>query len=307
MSGTAPAKAAPGKAASGKATSGESGSPRIQGDGPSRHAGPRHGLPWHRALLDALGALTRRQLRFTLMLVGASWGVARESLMPTSWRRTVLHEFKITLRQAAGGGLFSTLFTAALTGFGIVAQAIYWLGIAGMADSTDSLLATVLVREIAPVLVGIILLGRSAMLSLSQLGQLTTGGELRALQAQGIDPFLTLVVPRALAMTVASFTLGVVFSLVSLSVGYGVCRLNSVITMPIWTFLYDVVGAMKPIDYLGIPLKLVLSGFYLSLATQLTGLDASRSDTLATLLPRGFARGIMVIMIINVVLGVTIA
>ncbi|WP_240386461.1 ABC transporter permease [Asaia bogorensis] len=264
-------------------------------------------IPLYRRLLGRLGALTRRQMRFSLMLVGASWGVVREALRPTSWRRTVLHEFKSTLRQAAGGGLFSTLFTAALTGFGIVAQAIYWLGIAGMADSTDSLLATVLVREIAPVLVGIILLGRSAMLSLTQLGQLTLGGELRALQAQGIDPFMTLVMPRALAMMLSSFTLGMVFSIISLSVGYGVCRVHSVITMPLWTFLYDIVGAMKPIDYLGIPLKLTISGFLLSLATQLTGLDATRSDTIATLLPRGFARGILVIMIVNVVLGVTIA
>ncbi len=264
-------------------------------------------LPFYRRFLLRLGALTRRQLRFTLMLVGASWGVLREACRPTSWRRTVIFEFKSTLRQAAGGGLFSTLFTAALTGFGIVAQAIYWLGIAGMADTTDSLLATVLVREIAPVLVGIILLGRSAMLSLTQLGQLTIGGELRALQAQGVDPFLVLVMPRALAMMLSSFTLGVVFSAISLSVGYGVCRFSSVITMPLWTFLYDIVGAMKPIDYLGIPLKLIISGFLLSLATQLTGLDATRSDSLATLLPRGFARGIMVIMVVNVVLGVTVA
>ncbi|WP_233581907.1 MULTISPECIES: ABC transporter permease [unclassified Asaia] len=264
-------------------------------------------LPRYRRWLRALGGLTRRQLRFTLMLVGASWGVAREACRPSSWRRTVVYEFKSTLRQAAGGGLFSTLFTAGLTGFGIVAQAIYWLGIAGMADTTDSLLATVLVREIAPVLVGVILLGRSGMLGLTQLGQLTIGGELRALQGLGIDPFLTLVMPRALAMMLSSFTLGVVFSLTSLSVGYGVCRLHSIITMPLWTFLYDIVGAMKPIDYLGIPLKLIISGFLLSLTTQLTGLDATRSDTIATLLPRGFARGILVIMVVNVILGVLVA
>ncbi|GAB6854840.1 MlaE family ABC transporter permease [Asaia astilbis] len=264
-------------------------------------------LPLYRRFLGGLGGLTRRQVRFPLMLIGASWGVVSEACRPTSWRRTVLHEFKTTLRQAAGGGLFSTLFTAALTGFGIVAQAIYWLGIAGMADTTDSLLATVLVREIAPVLVGVILLGRSAMLSLTQIGQLTIGGELRALQAQGIDPFMTLVVPRTLAMMLSSFTLGVVFSVIALSVGYGVCRFNSILTMPLWTFLYNIVGAMRPIDYLGIPLKLIISGFLLSLATQLTALDATRSDTLATLLPRGFARGILVIMVVNVILGVTVA
>ncbi|WP_029605798.1 MlaE family ABC transporter permease [Kozakia baliensis] len=264
-------------------------------------------LPWWRSALRWIGIVTRRQLRFSLMLIGASWGVVREALRPNSWRRTVRHEFRVTLRQAVGGGLFSTLFTAALTGFGIVAQAVYWLGIAGMAESTDSLLATVLVREIAPVLVGVILLGRSGMLGLTQAGILAMGGELRSLEAQGIDPFLVLAVPRTLAVTVSSFTLGIMFSLASLSVGYAVCRGEHIISMPIWTFLYDIVGAMRPIDYLGIPLKLVLSGFFLSLTTLLTGLDATNEDDIGSLLPRGFARGIMVIMIVNVTLGVTIA
>lgn len=264
-------------------------------------------MPLWRRLLRRIGQIARRQLRFTLMLVGASWGVVREAFRPTSWRRTVLHEFQITLRQGAGGGLFSTLFTAALTGFGIVAQAVYWLGIAGMADMTAPLLATVLVREIAPVLVGVILLGRSGMLGLAQVGLLAVGGQLRALESQGVDPFLTLAVPRTLAMTVSSFTLGMVFSVTSLTVGYVVCRLESIISTPIWTFLYDIVGAMKPVDYIGIPLKLLIGGFFLSLTTLLTGLDATQDDTVATMLPRGFARGIMVLMIVNVTLGVVLA
>ncbi|AQS87174.1 ABC transporter permease [Neoasaia chiangmaiensis NBRC 101099] len=263
-------------------------------------AGGRDFLRW-------LGGATRRQLRFTLMLVGAGWGVLKEAARPNSWRRTVRLEFREALRQATGGGLISTLFVAALTGFGIVAQAVYWLNIVGMAQTTDSLLATVLVREIAPVLVGVILLGRTGMLGLTQTGMLTLGGQMRALQSEGIDPFLMFVMPRTLAMTVSSFSLGILFSAVSLSVGYIVCWVESIETMPIWTFLYDVVCAMDPIDYLGIPLKFLFSGFFVSLSCCLTGMDATQDDSVATLLPRGFARGILVLMIINVALTVGVA
>lgn len=61
----------------------------------------------------------------------------------------------------------------------VVSQAAYWLGYAGMAQMTGSILVSVLVREIAPILVGIILMGRSGMLSLTEIGMMVLGGEVR--------------------------------------------------------------------------------------------------------------------------------
>jgi len=254
--------------------------------------------------LAALGSLTRRQVRFSLMLVSASYSVFSEAIRPNSWRRTVRFEFRNALTQAAGGGLYSTLFTAALTGYGIVAQAVYWLGLAGMAQLTGSILVTVLVREIAPVLVGVILLGRSGMLTLTQVGLLTTGGQMRVLQSQGLDPFITIVMPRTLAMMVAAFTLGVMFGGTALGAGYVVCRMQGVVNGSIWTFFLDVVGAMHPVDYFVVPAKCILSGFFVGLCSCLTGLDATSEDDIGTLQPRGFARGILVVMVVNVAFSV---
>lgn len=260
----------------------------------------RDGLAW-------LGRSTRAQLRFSLMLVGAGWGVIREGVRPNSWRRTVRLEYLSALREAAGGGFVATLVVAALVGFGIVAQVVYWLNILGMQETTNSLLATTLVSEIAPVLVGVILLGRNGMLALTQIGMLTLGGQMRAFESEGVDPFLYFVVPRVLATTVASFTLGILFSVVSLSVGYIVCWVESIINQPIWVFLYDIVGALRPIDYFGVPVKFLLSGFFVSLATTLTGMDVTADDDIAALMPRGFARSIMVLMVINVAITVALS
>ncbi|GAP23770.1 ABC transporter permease [Gluconobacter frateurii NBRC 101659] len=254
--------------------------------------------------LASLGRVTRAQMRFTLMVIGAAWGVLRLGLSPTSWRRTVRIEFWHSLQQATGGGLLSVLVTAALTGFGIVAQAVYWLGFAGMAQMTGSILSTVMVREIAPVLVGVILLGRSGMLMLTELGTLTTGGQMRVLTGMGIDPFVAFLLPRSLAMTISGFTLGIIFSLTALLVGYAVCRVEDVITMPVWAFLDQVVSSMHPVDYFAIPAKFIFSGFAVGVCSCLSGMDATTEDDLASLLPRGFARGILSIMTINVVLSV---
>ncbi|MEE8659467.1 MlaE family ABC transporter permease [Sorlinia euscelidii] len=254
--------------------------------------------------LATIGRLTRRILRATLITLSAAWGVVIEALSVGNWRRTVRLEFRSTLVQATGGGLISTLVTGALVGFALVAQTIYWLGIAGMADAANALIITILVREVAPVLVSIILLGRSGMLSLAQLGQLTLGREMRVLRGMGIDPFLMFVMPRVLAMTVSAFTLGVVFSVMSLVSGYAVCRFESVISVPLWTFLYEVTGAMQPIDYLAIPLKFLVSGFSLSLSTCLTALDVRHDDDFSTLLPKGFMSGMLAILVVNVALGI---
>ncbi|MGO3517972.1 MAG: MlaE family ABC transporter permease, partial [Acetobacter cibinongensis] len=197
---------------------------------------------WVRQKLALLGRLTRHQLWFFLIMLGACWGVVFESFRAHSWRRTVRYEFGVTLNSVVGGGLIATLFAGTLTGVAAVSQTIYWLGLAGLAKMTGSILVNVVVREIAPILVGILLLGRNGMLSVTELGLLTTSGQIRSFQAQGLDPFLLLVLPRTLAFTVGGFTLGILFSFASLVTGYVISRISGVITNPVWTFFYDVVG-----------------------------------------------------------------
>ena len=256
----------------------------------------RRFAPW----LASIGRLTRHQVRFTLLLIGAGWGTLRESLRPNSWRRPVIYEFRATLRQVVGGGFLSIVVTATLTGLMVVSQAAYWLGYAGMAQMTGSILVSVLVREISPILVGIILMGRSGMLCLTEIGMLVLGGEVRGLQARGIDPFLALVMPRTFAFTVGGFTLGMIFSVVSLLMGFMVAHASGAITSSVWTFFFNVLGAMTTWDYLIIPLKFVLVGFFVGLGACISGLTVSSNDTMASIMPRGFARGIMLVLVVNI-------
>lgn len=257
-------------------------------------------------IVPFIGRVSRSQIRFMLIMVGAGWGIAKEVFFPTTWRRTVIIEFWKTLRQVTGGGLLSVLVVASLTGFAIVAQAVFWLGFAGMAQMTGSILASVLVREIAPVLVGVILLGRSGMLMLTEMSNLAIQGKMRILSGLGIDPFLTFVVPRVVAMTLSGFTLGNLFSLVALSMGYIVCWSKGIVTVPLWSFMFQVANGVHPLDYVGIPLKFLLSGFIVGLCCCLSGMDITTEDNLTTLLPRGFSRGILSVLVINVIIDVVL-
>src|SRR5262249_4423063 len=137
-----------------------------------------------RRFVAGLGAVARRRARFLLVLAALSFGIGWESLKPTSWRRTVRAAFYRALRQAIVGSLLTILITAGLVGVGLVNQALFWLGEAGQENLEGSVLVSGIIRGIGPTLVGLILLGRSGMLALAEIGSMRIGGQIRAMEAQ---------------------------------------------------------------------------------------------------------------------------
>jgi len=254
---------------------------------------------WLRLLgvLAWTGRLTRRRLNFILTLSALSGGVIVDAFRPGSWRRTSRTELRRLLRQSIGGGLTTIVFTAILIGLGMVFQALYWLGQAGQEESIGAILVTVLVREIIPVLVGLVLLGRSGSVILIELGGLQAGGQIATLQAQGLDPFELLVLPRGVAFALASYTLGIIFVLTALLSGFIAGSLAGAVNMSIWTFLDNVLAAMRPTDFAIFPAKLLIIGLLVAMTACLTAFDASSHLDSNRLMPRGFVRGLLAILI----------
>lgn len=256
---------------------------------------------WYlRPLLYAIGERTRSYLRFLLGVLAASWGVLIESVSPVTWRRTVKYEFQRTLGQVICGGFFSTFFTATLAGLAVVSQAIFWLGAAGLTKMTGSILITILVREVAPILVGMILLGRNGILTVAECSLLAMNGQLKSLTTMGIDPFITIVLPRAWAFTIGSFTLGMVFGTTSLFMGYVVTYAMGTMQDSIWVFYSNILSAMSVSDYILVPLKFIVMGYVIGVGSCITGMNVKVDDEPSTLLPKGFTRGIMLIMVVNI-------
>jgi phospholipid/cholesterol/gamma-HCH transport system permease protein len=253
--------------------------------------------------LAGIGRETRRRTRFMLFLASLAWGVVRAAPRPGTWRRTVRFEFRRALRQAIAGALSTVLITAALIGILMVYQALYWLGAAGQEGLIGSILVTVLVREITPVLIGLILLGRSGTVALSEIGRLGIGGQVQALEAQGLDTFHLLVLPRACAFAIASFALGILFVLAALATGFVAGSLLEAVQMSIWSFFDRVLLALHVRDFIIVPAKLVVIGLMVALTACLTALTAGPSDDIASLLPRGFMRGVLMILIASLALS----
>ena len=253
-----------------------------------------------------LGRSVRRPLQFLLSLMALSAGTVVESLSPRAWRRSTRLEFRRVLRMALGGSLTATVFVAAVVGVGMVYQAIYWLRVAGQEGSLGNILVAILVRELAPILVGIILLGRSGAAMLTELGHLHAERQLHALQAQGIDPFQILVMPRGIAFALASYTLGVVFVLVTMVVGFALASILGVVQMPLWSFLDTLLRATAPADYVVFPVKMLAIGLLIGSTACLTALLAREGEDIGRLISRGFIRGMLAIMLTSGALSLAI-
>jgi phospholipid/cholesterol/gamma-HCH transport system permease protein len=259
-----------------------------------------------RRVLAHIGRATRRRTFFVLYLASLSFGVVRDSVRRKSWRRTVRAEFRRSLHQAIAGGLAPTLVTAALVGLGMVSQALYWLGEAGQEGLIGAVLVTVLVRSVAPMLVGLVLLGRSGMVALAEIGTLTAGGQVRALEAQGLDPFLLLVLPRACAFALASFTLGIMFVVSALISGYIAGSLLGAVTISLWSLLDRVLLAMRAADFAIFPVKMLVIGLVVAVTACLTGFEAAPREDSARLLPRGFVRGVLAVLFAGIALSLAV-
>jgi phospholipid/cholesterol/gamma-HCH transport system permease protein len=256
--------------------------------------------------LARFGRAVRSHSRFVLMLMSLGAGVVRDAVRPGTWRRTIRGEFRRALQQAVGGALATTLVTAGLIGLVMVSQALYWLGQLGQEGLIGPVVVTVLVREIAPVLVGLVVLGRSGVVIVSEIGGLQLGGQVHAMAAQGVDPFLFLVLPRACALALGCFTLGVLFVIAALFSGFIVGSLAGAVHISIESFLDRVLMAMQAGDFAIFPAKLIVIGLLVALTACLTGLTAAAQDEAARLLPQGFVRGVVAILLVSIVLNLTV-
>jgi phospholipid/cholesterol/gamma-HCH transport system permease protein len=262
--------------------------------------------PRVRQALAALGRACRVRSAFALTIGALALGVIRELPQRSSWRRPVRAEFARALRQSVGGGLPTTLVAAALIGIAMVYQALFWLSEAGEERLIGSILVPVLLREVAPLIVGLILLGRDGAAATTEIGRLQLSGQVGRLAAQGIDPFLLLVLPRATALSLACYTLGVVFVLAALAIGFVVGSLAGGVPISAWNFMATVLGAMRPRDFAVFPAKMLAIGLLVALTSVLTGLTVRPGEDANQLLPRSFVRGMLAVMLTSVTLSLAV-
>ncbi len=162
-------------------------------------------------------------------------------------------------------------FLGITLGIGVVGQTEAILQQVGATQFTGALLATMVVREMAPLVAALVVLARVGTAAVIELGTARAAGEIEALEALGIDPIHYLVVPRVIGFTVAIVALAAYFAVLSLASGYAFAFTRG-LPLTLSTYFGNVAGALRWFDFPLIALKTVLFGLLTGLVVCYQGL-----------------------------------
>jgi phospholipid/cholesterol/gamma-HCH transport system permease protein len=108
------------------------------------------------------------------------------------------------------GSIAIVLLSGFFTGGVLALQSAATLAAFGATAVTGQFVSLTMVRELGPVLTGVMVSGRNASSMASELGSMVVTEQIDAMRALGVDPLRKLVTPRIYASTVMLFLLTIV-------------------------------------------------------------------------------------------------
>ncbi len=252
-----------------------------------------------------IGQATLAQGRITIRLFAVTWAVLRLAAQPRYWPRTVRAVFARQILFTGVEALSFVALVALITGVGVVVQAQLWLGKTGQSALLGPILVMVIVRELAPLLVNFIVIGRSGNAIATELASMKVAGEIRVLEAQGLDPLVYLAVPRALGMAVSVFCLTLAFILVSFASGYFCGILMGVGVADPRLFVESILKDVHLPDLFNLLAKTLIPGLLTSVICILEGLGVQRAITeIPQAATRAVVRSIAALFIVSVIISI---
>ena len=194
---------------------------------------------------------------------------------------------------------------ALLTGISVVVQAQVWMGRLGQLELLGPLLITVIVREVGPLLVNFIVIGRSATAMSAELAGMKVRHEVDVLDAQGLDPLAFLVMPRAISMAACVFGLSILFMLFALGSGY-LCGafLGTGPGDPV-IFARSVIRGISPDDFVTVLAKTLIPGLLTGVIASGEGLSVEGLSTdIPQAVTKTVVRATLSVLIVSVIVSV---
>lgn len=122
---------------------------------------------------------------------------------------------------ALGVGSFIIIaITGAFTGMVLSLQGYYTLAKFGSESLLGSVVALSIIRELGPVLGALMLVGRAGSSITAEIGIMRVTEQLDALQMMAVNPRARIILPRIVAITVATPLLVSMFDVIGLASGY---------------------------------------------------------------------------------------
>lgn len=240
--------------------------------------------------LASIGSSTRAATAYVLdvaTLIGyAVWRLAVASRgMPRVTREVLKRQILFTGVEALP---FITLI--ALLTSGVVVVQGHLLAGAGGRDLLGLMLVTVVVRELGPLIVAFIVIGRSGAAIAAELANMRVHHEIDSLEAMGVDPFEYLIVPRMAGVVAAVVSLTIAFITACLAGGWVLLQFIATAPPLLSDYVTMLAVPMSAGDGLVLLAKTVVPGALVAAIACHEGLNAAPSSTDV---PRAATRGVV--------------
>jgi phospholipid/cholesterol/gamma-HCH transport system permease protein len=227
---------------------------------------------FHRAYLDYVGhglfrfmATAHGLGAFALITIGVI-------LTKTGHAKTVVRPLIRQHIHRAGVRLLGMVaFLGCALGLVIIGQTVSLLTRVGAQNYIGTVMVTVVVRELGPLLAAMLVLARTGAATVVELGTSRAQGEIEALEALGIDPIHYLVVPRVIGLALSIFALTVYLIAIALASGYLFAFLQD-IPLQLGDYFSQIAGALQWPDFVLLALKTIIFGSIIAVMTCYEGL-----------------------------------
>jgi len=160
--------------------------------------------------------------------------------------------------------------TAFSIGLTLAMQAAHELKRMGASIYVPDLVSVSLLRELGPVLIAVIVIGRSGSAVTAELGTMKVSEEIEALNVMAINPIRFLIVPRVIAMMVMLPALTIFGNYVGIFGGWTIC--HYALNMTTSGYILRAIQSSHPWDlYSGLVKSLVFAWLVITIACD-TGL-----------------------------------
>ncbi len=251
-------------------------------------------------VLGRIGQAWIDKSRSGIYAVAMMAAAVRMACHPRYWTQTVRN---VWARQMLFTGVEAIRFVgliAILMGLSVVVQVQLLLTRVGQSEWLGPILVAVIIRELGPLLTNFVVIGRSGAAITSELASMKVNGEVHVLDAQGLDPFPYLVLPRVMGMMGSIFCLTVVFVVVAFVSGFLSGILMGVNTGTPRLFVNQVMGAVQPMDVLAFLGKTLIPGLLTGTICCQEGLSVEGAVTeVPQATTRGLVRSVRALFIVS--------
>jgi len=164
-----------------------------------------------------------------------------------------------------------TVLTSFSVGLTLAMQGAQELSRMGASSYVPDLVAITMLRELGPLLIGVVVIGRSGSAVAAEIGTMKVSEEIEALEVMAIDPVRYLVAPRFMAVMVMLPALTVFGCYISFVGAWTIC--HYALDMETGAYIKRLVEASVPMDIYSGFVKSVVFAWLIGIICCLKGLS----------------------------------